>query len=156
MDSKKKLRRVRFSRQFSAPRTKVFALFASHERFGAALTGPAGEKLGVVKRIQTSPDTKHPDGVGSVRRIGFGPPAFEETVVTCQPHALIEYVISKGSPLKNHRGLITFRDVPGGTQVDYEISFEPRIPGTGGALALLLHSLISGGLDRIENEFGAL
>lgn len=152
----RKLRRVRFTRQFSAPRRKVFELFASHERFGAALTGPVGEKLGVVQRIQISPDTKNPDGVGSVRRIGFGPTAFEETVVTCQPHSLIEYVISKGSPLRNHRGHIVFRDVPGGTQVDYEISFEPRIPGTGAAIAVVLHTLISGGLNRIENEFGAL
>ena len=46
--------------------------------------------------------------------------------------------------------------MPGGTQVDYTIRFEPRIPGTGAAIALLLHSLISGGLNRIENEFGAL
>ena len=52
MDPKKKLRRVRFTRQFSAPREKVFELFASHERFGAALTGPAGEKLGVVRRVE--------------------------------------------------------------------------------------------------------
>ena len=156
MDPKKKLRRVRFTRQFSAPREKVFALFASHERFGAALTGPAGEKLGVIRRVETSPDPLHPDGVGSVRRIGFGPTAFEETVVTCQPHALIEYVISKGSPIRNHRGHVVFHDVPGGTQVDYEISFEPRIPGTGPAIALVLHTLISGGLNRIENEFGAL
>ena len=65
MDPKKKLRRVRFTRQFSAPREKVFALFASHERFGAALTGPAGEKLGVIRRVEASPDPLHPDGVGS-------------------------------------------------------------------------------------------
>lgn len=156
MGQKKSQRSLRFSRQFSAPRGKVFALFASHERFGAALGGPAGVKLGALRRIKTSEEPGNPDGLGSVRRIGFGPSAFEETIVGFESGKRIEYRISRGSPLKNHLGQIEFRDVPGGTQVDYSIRFEPRIPGTGGAIALLLHSLISSGLNRIENEFGAL
>ncbi len=136
-------------RSFNAAPEKVFAIFASHEQFAAALTGPLGVKLNAVRRIKTGEGS--PDGVGSVRRIGFGPTAFEETIVKSEAPKRLEYRISKGSPLRNHRGIVSFTPTStGGTAVDYRISFTPMIPGTGPAFALLLEKLIGSGMRRIE------
>ena len=137
-------------RSFNAPMAEVFALFASHERFAAALTGPIGVKLKAVRRIQTGEDGA--DGVGSVRRIGFGPTAFEETIVASQAPKRLEYAITKGSPLRNHHGVIVFSaTATGGTAVDYRISFEPMIPGTGSFLRALLEGMIGKGMKRMES-----
>ncbi len=142
---------VQFSEDFDAPRAAVFALFASHEKFAAAATGPAGVKLGLLRRVHAGNDPAQPDGVGSVRRIGFWPIDFEETILVCDAPSLIEYRISKGSPLKNHHGRIVFTDLPGGgTHVDYRIVFEPKIPGTAGLMSSVLRAMISPAFPRMR------
>ncbi len=141
---------VRFTEHFDAPPAKVFTYFASHETFGAMAGGPVAARLKFIRRIRLGEDIKQPDGVGSVRRIGYGPLAFEETVDSSERGKLIEYFISKGSPLKNHRGRIEFHADAGGTRVDYLITFEPRVPGTGGLLKRVLHGMISPAFGRIR------
>jgi len=145
---------VRFTEHFKAPPEKVFPYFAEHETFGAMAGGPLAAKLRFIRRIKIGENLKQPDGVGSVRRIGFGPTAFEETVRTSKPGEMIEYFISKGSPLKNHLGRILFTREGNGTRVDYTISFEPKIPGTGGALSLVLKTMISPAFPRIRKALG--
>ena len=67
--------------------------------------------------------------MGSVRQISSFPvPAFEETVITFQPNALMEYVVSKGSPIKNHTGRMEFSEEGGETKLSYSIDFDPRLP----------------------------
>ena len=117
--------------EFAAPRAQVFAAFADHARFGRIMGGR-------FTRIRDAAGSD-PNGAGSVRELrGLGP-AFEETIVTYQPPALIEYTVSRGSPIKNHLGRIEFSDTAsGGTRVHYVIRFEPRVPLTGGLIAGIL------------------
>jgi hypothetical protein len=51
---------------------------------------------------------------------------------------VLEYTVSKGGPIKNHLGHIEFQEIDGGTRVNYTISFDPKIPLTGGILATIL------------------
>ncbi len=146
---------VSFSEYFKASPEQVFPYFASHALFGAMATGPIGAKLKLIRRVKPGIDLKNPDGVGSVRRIAYGPLAFEETVLTSRPAALIEYRISKGSPLKNHQGRIELRAVAGGTQLDYVIDFEPKIPGTGGLFKVVLRGMISPAFGRIRKSLAS-
>ena len=142
---------VVFSEDFDAPRAAVFELFASHDKFAAAAAGPVGVKLGLLRRVQSGTNPKQQDGVGMVRRIGFWPIAFEETILTCDAPSLIEYRISQGSPLKNHHGRIVFTDLPGGgTHVDYRIVFEPKIPGTAGLMTGVLRGLVAPAFPRMR------
>lgn len=142
---------VSFSERFDAAPAAVFPYFAEHETFGAMAGGPVMAKLKFIRRVKDSSDPKRPDGEGSVRRIGYGPIAFEETVRTSQPGKLIEYYISKGSPLKNHFGRIEFHAEGKGTRVDYVITFEPKVPGTGGVLKGVLKGMISPAFGRIRS-----
>ncbi|SDX21498.1 SRPBCC family protein [Marinobacter mobilis] len=133
---------IEIDETFDVPRSKVFALFAEHERFGKLLGAP-------VKRIKDS-DQADPNGLGSVRKIGFGPIGLEETVIGFEPDSLIEYTITSISPLKNHMGRIRF-DEPskGQTRVNYVITFDDVIPFTGKLVQSALEQGIRKGIKRI-------
>jgi uncharacterized protein YndB with AHSA1/START domain len=134
---------VAMSGTFAAPRAKVFAAFADHARFGRIMGGR-------FTRIRDGEDPAEPNGRGSVRELrGLGP-VFEETITRFEPPALIEYTVSRGSPIKNHHGRIVFTDTPeGGTRIDYTIAFEPRIPFTGALIAGVLRRAWPGAQRRV-------
>ncbi len=123
---------VNFQQLFTAPPDRVFEYFADHEKFGRIWGGG-------FRRIKAGQDPNEPNGVGSVREIKApaGAP-FEETIVVFERPRRIEYVVSRGSPIKNHRGVILFQPAPGGTQLDYTISFDPRVPLMGGLITGIL------------------
>ena len=106
---------------FNAPVDTIFNILTDHESFGQVINSK-------IKRVIDSQEANK-NGVGSVRRISAFPvPAFEETVVTFEPNRLMEYVISKGSPIKNHHGRMEFSDEQVQTRLDYSIVFDPRLP----------------------------
>lgn len=125
---------VRFQTTVKAPRERVFAFLADHQKF-ARLFG------GTCTRIKDGEGDVN--GLGSVRRLGPGPLSFDETIVTFEPSTRIEYTVTRGSPIKNHLGTVDLSDAPGGgTAIDYVIRFEPKIPCTGGAIAALLRTAL--------------
>jgi len=112
---------IEIQQSFDAPVDTIFKLLTDHESFGKVIATK-------IKRVVDSPD-ENKNGVGSVRRIfSFPVPRFEETVITFQPNSLMEYVISKGSPVKNHTGRMEFSEQKGKTRLRYIIDFEPRLP----------------------------
>lgn len=115
---------VRFEEFFPAPRENIFAFFADHTKFGKIWGGK-------FERIQDGQNPKDPNGLGSVRKICSAGMTFEETIISYQPATLIEYTVTRGGPVKNHLGRIEFKDAPGGTKLEYTISFDPKIPFTG-------------------------
>lgn len=138
---------VRFEQFFAAPREKVFAYFADHARFGRIWGGK-------FTRIKDAPGADV-NGLGSVREIRNAGMRFEETITQYQPVSFIEYKVTRGGPVKNHVGQIRFNEVPGGTQVNYEIRFEPKIPLTGRLVAGILCSTFHGGIDRAVKDIAA-
>lgn len=139
--------KVVFEEFIAAPRERVFAFFADHEKFGRIWGGK-------FKRIKDAPGAD-PNGVGSVRRIPGPGPAFEETIVTFAPPGLIEYQVTRGSPIKNHIGRIEFHEEAGGTKLRYTIAFEPRIPFTGSLIAGVIRASWCRGLPRVVGELAA-
>jgi uncharacterized protein YndB with AHSA1/START domain len=122
---------VRINETVNAPREKVFAFFADHEKF-ATLFG-AGCRV-----VKKSSDPDQPNGLGSVRRMGPGPLSFDETIVGFEAPKSIQYSISRGSPLKNHIGIIDFSSRGPNTRVEYVIRFDSRIPFAGKLIAKAL------------------
>lgn len=132
---------VRFEQFFAAPREKVFAWFADHEKFGTIWPGRT-------RRIQESADPREPNGLGSVRQIASGGMVFEETITAFDAPARIEYRITRGGPIKNHRGELVFTEVDGGTKLSYVIEFDPKVPLTGGLIASVLCTSFHRGIPR--------
>ena len=133
---------IEINETFDVPRSRVFALFADHKRFGQLLGAP-------VKRIKDS-DQADPNGIGSVRKIGIGPIGLEETILSFEPDSLIEYTISSLSPIKNHFGRIRFDDTPEGlTKISYTIRFDDIVPFTGKVVSTTLEQGIRRGIKRV-------
>lgn len=115
----------------------LYAALADHDRLGGVLGVP-------VKRIKEGKTS--PNGIGSVRKIGMGPVAIEETVVGAVVDKSIDYKITKGGwPVKDHHGRLTFKALPGGgSQVQWRIDLDAAVPGA----ALLIKQVLSIGIGR--------
>jgi len=139
---------IKMTQLFNAPVDTIFSLLTNHESFGQVIN----EKI---KRVVDSHD-ENKNGLGSVRQIKpFPGLAFEETVVTFEPNQLMEYVVSKGSPIKNHKGRMEFSDEQVKTRLNYTIDFEPKLPFLffGSILKTAIEKPIRNGLMRLADRY---
>ena len=126
------MQRIEITQDFALPVERVYSYLAEHENLGPLL----GAKI---TRVRDGHDSRN--GVGSVRSLKLGPlPAFEETVTQAVPNELIEYRITKGSPLRRHRGEMRFAPAGSGSRLTYVIEFGAVVPG--------LDRVIAKGLER--------
>lgn len=96
------------------------------------------------------------NGVGSVRRISKFPlPDFEETVVTFEPNKVMEYIVSKGSPIKNHKGRMEFSWKNGQTNLYYQIEFDPKmlLLPLGPVIKMAVESPIRKGIKKLADQY---
>ncbi|MGU3436330.1 SRPBCC family protein [Actinomycetes bacterium M1A6_2h] len=134
--------RVHVTHTFASPPEAVFAALGEHENLGPVF----GAK---VTRVRDGDASRN--GVGSTRALKIGPlPAFEETTTTSEPNSLIEYRITKGSPLKGHWGVQRLTPTAdGGTVLDYTIGFDALVPGLALVVAKVLQSSVSKGIPKL-------
>jgi len=138
---------IAITQSFNAPIATVFAALTDHNNFGKVVKAK-------ISRIKDS-DNGNVNGVGSIRRIIPLPFShFEETVVTFETNQLMEYVVSKGSPIKNHKGRMEFSEIDGKTQLRYTIDFEPKIPFLGKLLKGLIEGPLVKGLKALAVSYG--
>lgn len=133
--------RISLEKDFPFPVQKVFADLADHESFGRIAGAP-------IERIVAGSGPTGANGLGSVRRIGVGPLGFEETIVGFEQDTLIEYRITKGSPLRNHLGRMRFSPRGTGSHLSYEIVFEMRVPLLGHVIRRVLSDSLDKALTR--------
>jgi len=135
---------IKMKFEFDKPLEQVFAQLSDHEFFG--------KTCGInMKRVVDGQDGAN--GLGSVRKINIGIlPSFDETITTFEPNKLIEYKITRGSPIKNHKGTMVFSARDKGCVLDYEIALESKIPGTSGLIKTVLKHGISSGLVRYAKQ----
>lgn len=89
-------------------------------------------------------------GVGAVRRLGVGPLASLERIVEHRPPEHLAYVVDSWAPYRDYRAEVDL--VPttdGGTQVRWQASFEPKVPGTGPVLGWFLRRVVAGFAKRL-------
>jgi uncharacterized protein YndB with AHSA1/START domain len=126
---------------FDAPVEQVYAWFSVHENLKTL--------FGVdVERIKEG-DTE-PNGVGSMRKLSLkGMMPFEETVTEAIPNERIEYRVTKGTPLRDHLGVMVFSSTGDGrSHIDYTITFDAAVPGLAKAVAAGLSRSIRRGFPK--------
>jgi len=131
---------IEVTHEFGSPVDKVFGHLSEHENLGPI--------FGV--RVERAKDgNTDRNGVGSIRRLSLnGLMPFEETVTDFKPNELIEYTITKGTPLKDHLGTMRFSSTPdGGTKLHYVIAIEGP-PVVTPLVAMQLRRSIAGGLRK--------
>ncbi len=137
--------RLHLQHRFASSPEQVFAFFADHSQFGRIWPG---------QTLRVRDGDSEPNGLASVRQIRLllGLIRFEETVVAFERPRLIEYTISRGSPLKNHYGRIAFLPEDAGCLLDYHIEFEGRFPLIAGIVARNLQRDFVSGLAALREE----
>ncbi len=126
------MQRIEIEHDFALPVDRVYAYLAEHENlgpmFGATIT-----------RVRDGDTSRN--GKGSVRtlRLAILPP-FQETITDAVPNERIDYRITKGSPLRNHRGSMSFSVRGTGSHLTYVIEFRAVVPG--------LDRMIKPGVER--------
>lgn len=136
---------VHVEHEFVKPVDRVFAYLSEHENlatlFGAKVT-----------RLRDGDSERN--GVGSCRQLRIGPlPPFEETVTEFVPNERIVYRITKGSPLRDHEGVMRFTTLAGGgTHLDYTIRLAAPIPGLALLVKAALTRSIAEGLPKVDDN----
>jgi uncharacterized protein YndB with AHSA1/START domain len=138
------MQKVEITQEFTLPVERVYAYLAEHENLGPLF----GAKITRLKDGDTSRN-----GAGSVRQLKVGPaPAFEETVTEAVPNERITYRITKGSPLRDHRGVMTFSSIPTGSRLHYVIEFGSKLPGLDRIVKLGLDRNVRKGLKTVDAQ----
>jgi|SRR5690349_12686357 len=134
--------RVHVTHTYRSDPATVFAALSEHENLGPVF----GCKI---SRVCDGDGSRN--GPGSTRRLKIGPlPAFEETVTAAEPNSLIEYKISKGTPLSGHWGVQRLTPTAdGGTELDYRIGFDAKVPGLAPVVGKVLTMRIAQGLGKL-------
>ena len=125
------------------PLEETFSRLADHNRLGSVLGLP-------VRRTQDGKGD--PNGLGSVRTLGVWPIDFDETVTKYEPSTRIEYKISRGTPLRDHHGIVRFTPKGAGTEVAWTIRFDVPVPVLGRVLKQGLGFGISRGLRKLGKD----
>lgn len=121
---------------------EAFAFLSVHENLGPLLGAS-------MTTLRPGPDG--PTGVGSVRTVKVGPlPSFEETVTAVDPGRAIDYRITRGSPLRGHRGRVEVSQLGSGCRVRWTISFDAAVPLFAPLVRLALQSRIAAGLKKLD------
>jgi hypothetical protein len=138
---------VYIHQKFDVPAEKVWSFFNDHNRMSEIL--PAK-----VRRIVDSKDKENVNGIGAVRRIELPILPVEETVVRSIKPTLIEYTITKGSPLKHHFGTINI--IPDGDKaciLDYTIELESDNFVLTTIMKHALEFAIGNGVKKLVKQF---
>ena len=136
------MQRIEIRQDFTLPVERVYGYLAEHENLGPIF----GAKI---ERVRDGADSRN--GVGSVRRLKVGPlPWFEETNTQVVPNELIEYRITQGGILKDHRGEMRFSSHGTGSRVDYVIEFDAKVPLTGPLLKKAIEGNVRSGLKDVD------
>ena len=134
------MQRVEIDRDFDLPVGRVFTYLSEHENLGSLF----GARVSRVRDGDTARN-----GVGSVRRLRIGPlPTFDETVTGYVPDQRIDYRITRGGPLRDHHGTMTFSPAGAGTHLHYVIEFGAAGTGTGPSRRRVTEPQHQRGLDQ--------
>lgn len=135
-----KIHEIKVYQEFDAPVEQVWEAFNDHASFGKMMSMK-------VERVVDSPDPNNINGLGSTRSIKLPLAPFEETIVKSEKPGLIEYRISKGTPLNYHYGSMQFKSLSEGrSAIDYSIKLGSNIPLLGAIIKGALQNGIEGGL----------
>ena len=135
-----KIHEIKVYQEFDAPIEQVWEAFNDHASFGKMM----GQK---VVRVVDSTDPNNINGVGSVRSLTLHTGPFEETIVKSEKPNLIEYKISKGTPLQHHYGRMQFTSLPDGrSAINYSIELGSKYPLIGMIVKAALAKGIASGL----------
>jgi len=126
------------TRTISAPVDKVWSLGGDFMK----TPGP-GVEVKVEKRGTGS------DNVGAERTVTIGSVTVRERLEAVGPGKTFSYKILSGAPMKDHLAKATFIPKDSSTEIRWDVTFTPKIPGIGWIVALVTKKAVNQYLDAV-------
>jgi hypothetical protein len=141
-----KIHKLQIYQEFDAPIDEVWEAFNDHANFGRIMGSQ-------ITRIRDSSDPGNINGTGSVRNLKLPTGNCEETITESEKPGLIEYKITKGTPLHHHYGIMKFDSLSDRrSALTYSIELGSRYPLIGGIVKSALEKGISAGLKKYAKK----
>ena len=139
---------ITIEKEFNAPISEVFDLLSKHATYNKAFA-----PLQVV-RVKDSADPERPDGVGSIRSMGFGAiKPLQEEITLLEENKRIEYKLINNPLVKHHLGQIDFKEItPFITLVTYKIEFTAKAPLVSNLVLAQLKAAITLGFSKLAKS----
>jgi uncharacterized protein YndB with AHSA1/START domain len=138
---------ITIQKEFNAPISEVFDLLSKHATYNKAFA-----PLQVV-RVKDSADPQRPDGVGSIRRMGFGPvKPLQEEITLLEENKRIEYKLINNPLVKHHLGKLILKKLPYITLVTYKIEFTAKAPFVSKLVLAQLKAAITLGFSKLAKS----
>ena len=129
------MERVLIERRLASTPALLFPYLADHEHAAALFGSKIVSVHGPTREMRAAPLL----------------PTFDETITELVPDELIRYRITRGSPLRDHEGVMRFTPDGSGTLLRYEITFRGAFPGVAKLVAAMLRRNISRGLEAADS-----
>lgn len=141
-------KKITMQQKFNRPVDQVFALFSKHATYNK-MFWPVQ-----VVRVKDSADPQRPDGVGSVRKLGFGKiKPIREQITKLEENQFIEYKIIDNPLVKHHVGYLTFKALTENTTlVTYSIEFDAKLPLVSAIVLSQLKIAIGTGMAKFAKS----
>ena len=123
---------VDVTQRIAAPAERVWEILSDHERmpdWASPIRTVTLERAGRPER----------NGLGAVRRIEAPLQKMREEVIAWDPPRSFDYTMLSGAPVRTHHGRLEVSPDGGGCVVRWHVTFTPKIPLTGTAMALTLN-----------------
>ncbi|MFC2998026.1 SRPBCC family protein [Acinetobacter sichuanensis] len=139
---------IKVKQEFNAPIDQVFDLLSKHATYNIAFSPVQ------VVRVKDSADPERPDGLGSIRRMGFGPiKPVQEQITLVDVNKRIEYKIINNPLIKHHIGILEFTELAQNkTRVDYTIELQARAPFVSKLILAQLKLAITLGFKKLAKS----
>ena len=85
-----------------------------------------------------------PEGPGAIRRFRRGRTVGRDEIVEALPGRRLAYRSLSGLPVRDYRAEVDLAPGPGGTEIRWRASFEPKLPGTGRLLERGIEDFLRG------------
>jgi uncharacterized protein YndB with AHSA1/START domain len=130
----------------AGPPEVVFDLLVDRSRWpqwaGAMIRWSTWEREGVPA----------PGGVGAIGQLGSPRLHTREEIIEYDRPRHLAYTILSGIPVRGYRADVSLTPDGDGTRIHWAGSFEPKVPGTGALLRLMLGGTIRGVAKRLAAE----
>lgn len=139
---------IQVQQEFNAPLSTVFELLSKHATYNEIFSPVQ------VVRVKDAADPIRPDGVGSVRKMGFGPiKPLQEQITVLEVNERIEYKIIKSPLIKHHLGIIEFKELATNKiLVTYTIELQARAPFVSKLILAQLKLAITLGFKKLAKK----
>ncbi|OTG65208.1 SRPBCC family protein [Acinetobacter silvestris] len=139
---------IQVKKEFNAPIDQVFELLSKHETYNVAFAPVQ------VVRVKDATDPARPDGLGSIRRMGFGPiKPIQEQITLLDVNKRIEYKLINNPLIKHHIGIIEFEALSAThTLVKYTIELQAHAPFVSKLILAQLKLAITLGFSKLAKS----